>query len=176
MKLHVKVNEEDYLQYLLFFNWKSDYGKKAVKRIRLLIALMGILAAILVVLLYSKDGFFAIIGGLAVLIVFAFFWFFVPRFLEKLVHNEYRILLKTGKLPFDEEYDLEWDSEYLTETTPLSCQKFPLDKDIRTYVTSEYVFVFVRSNAGFFVPKREESDAVASLIACLKEKTTFSEA
>ena len=116
-KFDITLTDSDYLDYNLFHQNKSPYGKKQINSMGWL--LLGIFVGIMFIALFvggfSKDSF---INTIPIVISFVLIRVFLKKILSLSTKKYVKLLKKTGKMGYSPKSVLEFYDDYFVEITP----------------------------------------------------------
>ena len=96
MKFQVNINENDYYEFNIFHAMKSPYGEKNIRSSRIIIAVLGVIAALLILVFhgFTKDAVIYIIPLVAVIVILEILW---KRIILSGIKETLKQLKKKGK-------------------------------------------------------------------------------
>ena len=168
----IRLTDEDYLNYNIFWMLRSPYGKKEIVKFRLLFtAVLGILC-----FLFLLSGGFSkesLLGVVPYLIAFLLVQALTNAIFTWSLKRQIKSLKKKGKMGYSPTSEMVFFEDSFTETTP--------DKRIEEKYTSierisilsdKVIYIHVNNVMSYIVPmscfsSREEGDA---FLGFLKEK------
>ena len=113
----VNVNDQDYLEYNVFWMIRSPYGKKQLKDMRIMMTvLVGLL--IFVSLFSSKFSAESFLGIIPMLLVLFLAQIFLTKCFAWSLKWMVRALKKSGKMGYSPESVIAFSDDYFVETTP----------------------------------------------------------
>ncbi len=151
-KFDVKVNDQDYLDYNVFWMIRSPYGKRQLKTFRITFSILfGI-----IVLIYLFSGRFSslpFLEMLPMLIVFVLFQLLLkPSFVWSL-KGSIKNLKKSGKMGYSPESVIEFYEDSFVETTPENKteQKYSMVERI-SIVDNKMIYIHVNNIMSYILP------------------------
>ena len=151
-KFDVRITEEDYINFNKFTSISSPYGKKSMKGIRMILAVIGIL---LILHSFLTSGFTTAGIGAAVvyaLIIAALQLLLIP-YMRFSIKMNVEAIKKSGSLPYSEEAGMEFCESYFVETTPLTKTATRYEKIQNVYeIEKRYVYIYVSTISAFIIP------------------------
>lgn len=116
-QFNVNVNDQDYLDYNIFWIIRSPYGKKQIKTLRITIT---VFVAILILISLFSGGFSleSILGILPMIIVLLLFQFFLTKFFSWSLKEHIKALKKSGKMGYSPSSVIEFYEDSFVEITP----------------------------------------------------------
>jgi len=118
-KLNLNITEKDYLDYNLFWNLKSPYGKKQVTITRILISVFICFIAFLSLAFgyFSAESF---LGMIPYLILLALWQFLLTPLVTLTVKFQLKSLKKAGKMGYTPLAEMEFYENEFIEISPES--------------------------------------------------------
>lgn len=115
-QVNVKLNDQDYLDYNVFWAIRSHYGKKQIRTLRITVL---IIYSIFVFISLFSDGFSAesFLGVIPMSIVFVLFQLFLKRLFAWALKGTVKNLKKSGKMGYSPDSVIEFYEESFAETT-----------------------------------------------------------
>ena len=116
-RFNVTINEKDYLDYNKFWQFRSPYGKKQIRNIRIYILILFVLYALYH---FFKTGFSAdgVLSVLPMLLLALFFQIFLKGFFSLVLNLHVKSLKKRGKPGYSPESVMEFFENGFREITP----------------------------------------------------------
>ena len=152
-QFHVNVDDQDYLNYNIFWTIRSPYGRKQIKTFR--IALVVLFASFIVISLLFSDGFSpeTICGIIPLVILFSLAQIFLTRFFSWALKGHIKTLKKSGKMGYSPESVLEFNEESFAETTPENKteQKYSAIERI-SVVDNKMIYIHVNNIMSYMLP------------------------
>lgn len=151
-KLNVELTDKDYLEFNLFQSFKSAYGRKNIKKSRIIfLAAMAALAAIVIIFRgFSTAGLIYL--GIIIVLTLVYMILF-KRIMAASLVKQLKALKKSGKLPYDKNATLEFGEDSFTETTPTQHNERTYDSLEKICIYGEkYVFLFTSSMSAYILP------------------------
>ena len=163
-RFEVKLSEQDYVDFNVFHMLRSEYGKKQIKNLRILLAVFIVIMNLLTFAGedFSGDSLFFIIPMAIVLIVFEIF---LPKFLKWLLKGTIKGLKKSGKMGYSPESVIEFHEDCFIEATPQKKieQKYETLENIYI-VDMKMIYLYENNVAAYMLPT-----------ACFKSKAELDE-
>ncbi len=151
-KFDITLTDNDYLEYNLFHQLRSPYGKKAVKSIRLL--LLGIFAVIMLISLYG-GGFSSssFINVIPIAAIFILIQIFLNKILLHTLKSHIKMLKKTGKMGYSPKAVMEFYDEAFVEITPdeKTERKYTAIERI-SIVENKVVYIHINNVMAYILP------------------------
>lgn len=116
-KFDITLTDNDYLDYNLFHQIRSPYGKKTINKFRILLTVIPLvfIVSILIGDNFSKDAFIDCIPNA---IVFVVFQLFLNKLMAAVLKGHIRFLKKTGKMGYSPKAVMEFYDDTFVEITP----------------------------------------------------------
>ncbi len=114
---NVNVNDQDYLDYHIFWMLRSPYGKKQMVSFRIVITVI-FAVFILISLFGGKFTVDAFIGILPLLILLLLFHMLLAKFVVWSIKGQLRTLKKSGKMGYSPDAVIEFGEDRFVEMTP----------------------------------------------------------
>lgn len=148
----ITLTEEDYLAFNLYHALDSAQGKKQIRKVHLLFLLVMIALSALVLLILDHDTF-GICYACAIAVFTVVYLLLFKRFVRHNIRSQIKQLKKTGKLPFDEAAQLEFDAEQIVERTPFKQVQQRYDHLERVCILpGRYIFLYYSSVGAYILP------------------------
>lgn len=163
MKIHVSINDEDYITYNIYHYFHSSSTKTNVLIGRLMPLLFSILAiAVFILIDVVPMLLYAEIAFLTLYSIIGFFRF--PKSVEKNIRKNILKLKKEGKLPYAEEASLDFGDNEITETSPNNVKRIPYSSILAVQEIENYIYLIIGAVEAVIIP-----------IRCLDNKDTLLE-
>ena len=149
---NVNLNDQDYLDYNIFWMLRSPYGKKQLIKFRMLLTLIFAVACFFVLFNgnFSQNSFWAIIPLLILFIVVQvlFNTFFIHALKGQLKSQK-----KTGKMGYSPSAKIEFHEETFVETTPNNKteQKYTAVERI-SVIENKSIYIHVNTVMAYILP------------------------
>lgn len=116
-ELQIKTTEEDFIGFNVFHTIRSVYGKQMTRRMKLLVAGMFALAAVLYFLMKGVTGE-SVLYAVVLAVVGGLFLLRYDKIFEKAMGKTVKRMTKTGKMPYAADSRLEFYEDSFVEITP----------------------------------------------------------
>lgn len=115
-KFNVELSEQDYFEFNKFHMLKSPYGKKQLRSLRIIVALLCLLLPLSQLIEYgfALEGYVSIVLGAIILVGFQVF---IPKFMIFSLKRNIKALKKAGKMAYSPSSLLEFLEDRFVETT-----------------------------------------------------------
>ena len=151
-KFHINLNDEDYLNYNIFWMIKSPYGKKQMTKFRISIA---ILFAVVSFLSLFGGGFSvtAWIGIIPYAILLVLFELLLNPFFVWMVKSNIKSLKSKGKMGYSSVSEMEFYDESFIEITPdnKSEQKYSMVERV-SVIEDKVIYIHVNNVMSYILP------------------------
>lgn len=171
-KLSINVSEKDYLDYNIFWNFKSSYGKKGILKCRVLLT-----AIIAVVILFSLFGggfsSSAFLGIIPYIIVLVLLQILLKPIFVSTIKGNIKSLKKKGKICYSERSVIEFFDDSFIETAPEQKSEVRYSAIERiSIVSNKVIYIHVNNLLAYILPFSSfESDKQREdFISFIKEK------
>ena len=171
-KFKALVSENDYLDYNIFMNFKSPYGRKNIIVSRVLVLLI-FLAPIAVNLGYGGFTVNSVINIIPYLILLAIFQILFKPLWIWMLKGHIKSMKKKGKLPYTEDAEIEFYDNCLVEIANDSKSEIKYSILERVSIVSNKVIYIHFNNAAALILPFSAFDSVetrARFIAFISEK------
>ena len=151
-QFQIHVSEQDYIDYNAFHMFRSPYGRKVMRGLRIFsaVAFGGIALLYLVVALAGNGGWFGTALFLTMLVVFEVS--LVP-FMRASMKSNLKRMKKTGKMPYSPSAELVFCEEYFMETTEFNQTKLQYSAIERiSIVDQKAIYIHVNNVAAYLLP------------------------
>ena len=150
MKITVDINDEDYLEYNMYYNFHSKIGRRNTWIMRLMVPVVCILLSILI-LAKNTDIIFTIIFNIFVIVI----WELIvnsafKRSIKRVVKNA----LSGEKPPYHNHVILEFLENEIVEYYNNDVSHYKKNELTRICESSDYYYIFVSEIQAIIVPKR----------------------
>ena len=168
----VRLTEQDYLDYNIFWALKSPYGKKQTNQIRWLFAIACVL---MLAVTWLGDGTLTdkIIETVGFLIVFILLELLFNKFYGWLLKGHIKSLKKTGKMGYSPISTIEFFEESLIETTPDNKTEIKYSSVERVIIVgNKVIYIHVSNVMAYIIPTAciQSQEDYESFVAFLQEK------
>ncbi len=162
-QFNVNLSEQDYLDFNLFLNLKSYYGKGQMKTIRILLAIMCVFMIGVFLILGGFSGIARVLFLVLGIIVLVFSQLFLEKTFARALKKQMRNLKKRGKMAYSPESVLEFYEDVLVETTPENRneQKYSSIERI-SIVDNKVIYIHISNLAAYLLP-----------VSCFESKEQF---
>ena len=171
-QFNIKINDQDYLDYNIFWMLRSHYGKKQIKSFRSIITVICVLA-VLISLLSGGFSLDSALGCIPVLIIWILIQIFFTKFFVWALKSQIKTLRKSGKMGYSPEAVMEFNEENFIETTPENKteQKYLAIERI-SIVENKTVYIHTNNVMAYIIPIScfESKEQYDEFIAFLKTK------
>lgn len=165
---NVNLSEKDYLDYNVFWQMKSPYGKNNIILLRIYTAVLFVVAAFIFWMTnHSLSGvvFIVLIGVISELLSGKFYVF--------LIKSQIKSLSKKGKTAYSASSIMEFSEDGFSETTKLNKteQKYSAVERI-SIIGGETVYIHVNNIMSYILPKScfESKEQFDSFLNFIKTK------
>lgn len=153
MKYKIKLNDEDYLCFNVFYAHHSKAGKRQENKMRLLFPLSAVIAIMIFFLAGAKSGLI-VTEAIGLCIVSVIWCIFTPQIMEKNIRKHIDKLKTDGKLPYHVDAEIEFQEQIIVERSEQG-EIHVNYKDIENiYVEKDYLYILYSVTQGFIVPYR----------------------
>lgn len=151
-RFNVTINEKDYLDYNKFWQFRSPYGKKQIRNIRIYLLILFVLYALYRFFRtdFSADGVFSI---LPMLLLCLFFQIFLKGFFSLILNLHIKSLKKRGKPGYSPESVLEFSENCFREITSdnkTECKYSTVERI--SIVDNKNMYIHINSMASYILP------------------------
>lgn len=173
-QFNVKTNDQDYLDYNIFWMLRSPYGKKQIMAFRVAIA---IVCAIFVFASLFIGGFTfdSLLSTIPVWIVLLIFEAFLTKFFSWSLKGQIKSLRKSGKMGYSPESFIEFFEEGFSETTPDNKTEYKYTAIERvSLVDNKMIYIHVNNIMAYMLPLScfETKEQYDEFIEFLESKCT----
>ena len=151
-QFNIKVNDQDYLDYNIFWRSRSHYGKKQMMIFRIFFV---VLFAVSIAVSLSSDGFSkeSFLGVIPSLLVLILVQVFLTRFFSWMLKGHIKSLKKSGKMGYSPESVMEFYEDSFVETTPENKteQKYSAVERI-SVVDNKIIYIHVNNIMAYILP------------------------
>ena len=169
---HITLNDNDYINYNMFWATKSTYGKKQMLSLRIMMAILFVFTSFFS--LYG-GGFSATawIGIIPYIVMFVLFQLLMNYFFTLILKSHVKSLKSKGKMGYSPVSDMEFYDESFIETTPenKSEQKYSAVERI-SVVTDKVIYIHINNVMAYILPIYcfESKEQYADFIEFIKTK------
>jgi hypothetical protein len=168
----VRLTEQDYLDYNIFWALKSPYGKKQTKQIRWLFA---ITCVFILALTWLGDGTLTdkIIETVSISIIFILLQLLFNKFYGWLLKGHIKSLKKTGKMGYSPISTIEFFEESLIETTPDNKTETKYSAVERVFIVeNKVIYMSINNVMAYILPMAsfQSKEEYQNFIGFLTEK------
>ena len=151
-RFNVNLNDNDYLDYNTFWMLRSPYGKKQIKTIRIIVAV--VFAVIVFISLFggkfTVDSFLRIIPDF---IVFFLVQIFLPKFFLWSLKAQMKSLKKSGKMGYSPKSVVEFSENGFIETAPDNKTEHKYSAIERvSIVDNKVIYIHVNNVMSYMLP------------------------
>ena len=153
MRISLFLNDEDYVQYNIFYQFNTPQGKRTVLIGKLLTPIVSLL---FVLFFYLKDfpAYLILIEIFILSGISVWGWLTYEGKIKRRIHRQVEDLKKQGKLPYDAEATLDLSNEMIMDYTPSKTIRIEWS-DVRAIWTNEiYIFVMIGAVQAIIIPRR----------------------
>lgn len=162
-RFNVNLSEQDYLDFNLFLNLKSHYGKGQMKTIRILLAIMCVFMIGVFVVLAEFSGIGMVLFLVFGIVVLIFSQMFLEKSFARTLTKQMRNLKKRGKMAYSPESVLEFYEDVLVETTPENRNEQKYSSiDRISIVDNKVIYIHISNLAAYLLP-----------VSCFESKEQF---
>ena len=151
-QFNVKTNDQDYLDYNMFWILRSPYGKKQTRLYRIAFTVFICACMIICLLLgdFTAEAFIGIIP-LAILLVLA--QVLLPKFALWAMKGQIKMMKKSGKMGYSPESLIVFSEETFSEITPENKieQKYSVIEHI-SVVDNKTMYIHVNNIMAYILP------------------------
>ena len=178
MKFQVNINENDYYEFNIFHSLKSPYGEKNIRSSRIIIAVLGVIAALLILVFhgFTKDAVIYIIPLVAVIVILEILW---KRIILSGIKETLKQLKKKGKMAYSPYAELEFSENSFTEITEeeKTERKYSSIERI-SIVENKYIYIHTNNLAAVIMPMntftcKEQYDEFVELLKGLNVEINY---
>lgn len=151
-RINTKLSNDDYLDFNLFVNFCTPYGKKQFLKSRLLLTAIPLWVWVLGVLLshFENIDFIALVVDILLSVIVFFTTKPFMRFVTKM--NCKKMMNKT-KVPFTPEATMEFYNDYFVEESAESRTEVKYTAITQVYlVNSKMIYMFNSAVGGYLIP------------------------
>ncbi len=167
-KIEYDMTMEDLVEFNLYNATESEYGKRGIRRFRILVGSIAVVTAVLMVVRFHQGataGSFISLMGIYVLIFIPFLIFY-PMYLKWHVRRTAAKAYQDREMPtFGGTRTLELSDEGIEESNEDGSNTVPWDKIESIDETETHVFIFIGPVQAAVIPKarvRGDLDAFAN--------------
>ena len=151
-KFNIRLTDQDYLDYNIFWMLKSPYGKKQMLKFRITIAIL--FAAVSFLALFG--GGFSVSAWLGIIpyvILLVLFELLLNPFFVWVLKNNIKSLKSKGKMGYSPVAEMEFYDERFIEVTPdtKSEQKYSAVERV-SVITDKVIYIHVNNVASYILP------------------------
>ena len=165
----INLTDEDYLDYNVFWNLKSAYGKKTAILIRVICALC--FSAMICTTLLQNN--FSIESGVEITVyalVLVLFQVFFNKFFSLILKAYIKSLKKKGKVAYSPVATMEFWEESFIETTPENKTETKYSSIERVSLVADKIYIHVNNFIAYIIPiscfkNREQYEAFLAFIS-----------
>ena len=151
MQLKVILSEEDYINYNIFANFYTSFGKRNVRNYRMMLPVALILVDI-GIWLFTKDMFITSFEVIFTVIASVVWYFVCPKLLQRGVRKNIMKMKKDGELPYSKEEDLVFGDEEITGTTSREVKRVRYEDINRISMTDDYTYIWIDAGRAWIIP------------------------
>ena len=151
MNYKIRLTDEDYLRFNVFYINHSKAGKRSKSMMRIAAPLFS--AIIIMVFLIAGAEFGLIVTETIVLIVVSIIWCVsVPKLAEKSVRNNIRKIKSDGKLPYHVDSEIEFQDFMIVERSDQGEIRVNYNDIENIYLEKDYLYIFYSAIQAFIIP------------------------
>ena len=148
----VILNDNDYLNYNMFYAFKSPYGEPALKKFRRALTFF-FASLILAILVWKRFSFDGIVLAAVQAVIFVLVQVFLKRWLMFGTKNQLKHLKKSGKMAYSQSSHIEFFDEVFVETTEVNKveQKYSSIERI-SIIAYKCIYLHVNTVSAYIIP------------------------
>lgn len=172
MKFNIKLTENDYIN----LNKAHMQNSKMFKTMQTIIkaVMLAILAFLICTFFYFNDTGSLILpiveSAIFGFIVLFYAIFMLPRINARSVKRTIKLMKKDGKLPFDEESEIEFTNDKIIDKTENSERQINYSSIEKLIITDKYIFIYIDSARVTIIPLDQLNNEKDNVVAMLEEK------
>lgn len=172
-RIDTRLSNKDYLDFNLFVNFCTPYGKKQFAKLRVLFAAIPLFVWFLGVVT-SRFENFAWFSLVVEIVLSVILFFAVKPFVRFVTKCNCKKMMKKAKVPFTPEATMEFYNDYFVEESPESRAEIKYSSITQVYlVNSEMIYLFNSAVSAYLIPVSSFSgeDEFKSFMDFIAEKT-----
>ena len=151
MKYEIRINEEDYMKFNVFYQKYSKMGKRQTNTMRILFPFIALLFFMIFVIAGAKTRLI-ITEAIGLTIASVIWCIFTPNIMEINVRRNINMIKANGKLPYHPYAEVELQDSMIVEKSEQG-EIHVNYKDIETiYSDEDYLYVFYSATQALIFP------------------------
>ena len=151
-RINTKLSNEDYLDFNLFVNFRTPYGKKQFAKSRLLLTIIPLWVWLLggIMIRFEYIDWFSLVVDIVLSVIV----FFVTKpFMRFVVKRNCKRMIKKTKAPFTPEATMEFYDDYFVEESPEAKTEVKYTSITQVYlVNSKMIYMFNSAVGAYIIP------------------------
>ena len=170
MKVHVKLNDSDYLKFCEYQMTHSKQGKRTMLLQKLTLPLISVAMVIAFAVFHASTR--TMILEIVTLTLASAIWVIgAPGMLKSSMRRDFYKKKNSGKLPYRETAVLDFGEEGITEISGSYSDMTPYSSITSMARTDDKLFVFTDGDNGFVIPFNDAAKNGKKVAKLLSEKT-----
>ena len=151
MKYEIRINDEDYMKFSVFYHIHSKAGKRQIKKMRILFPFMSLFFIMIFVISGAKTGLIRT-EAIVLTIVSVIWCIFTPNIMERNVRRNINRIKTNGKLPYHPYAEVEFQDSMIVEKSEQG-EIHVNYRDIENiYSDEDYLYVFYSATQALIFP------------------------
>ena len=151
MKYRVRLNDEDYLRFNIFYLHHSKAGKRQERKLRLLCPLTAALF-IMVFYIAGVDYDFLVGEAVVVFIITVIWCIFTPQIMNMHIRKHIKKLKADGKLPYHADAEIEFQDTMIVERSEQGETRINYNDIESINVEKDYLYILYSVSQGLIIP------------------------
>lgn len=153
MKYQITLNDDDYLQYNIFYTCRTPSGKRALRTSQLFIPIFSVIF-ILMLLISGARPYFILTAVIFLSLLFVSSYLRTPKILEKNLRKSLKRMQKDGKLPYHARAEIEFQDTIITERYEQGEFRLKYEDIDHIYFEKDYLYIFFTAMQALVIPYR----------------------
>lgn len=154
MKYQITLNDDDYLQFNIFYAHHSKVGKRSVRTTQLLFAIFSIILIALMFLIFGTTSELVLPVIVVYTILSVICYFRMPKSMEKNVLKNMEHIRSDGKLPYHVRSEIEFQDSMIVERYEQGEFRLKYEDIEHIYPENDYLYIFHTALSAFVIPYR----------------------
>lgn len=151
MNYRIKLNDEDYMRFNVFYANHSRAGKRQKNILRATFLLLAVLCLVILIIAGAEHGL--VVTEAIILSIVSVIWcVFIPQISEKNIRRRINRLKKDGKLPYHAEAEIEFQDDIIVERSEQGEIRVNYRDIESVYSDKDYLYIFYSVSQAIIVP------------------------